>query len=624
MTRFTLPALSLGVLLIWMLQHPYGGVVDDSCLYSLFALARLHPQSLANDVFLKFGSQDHYTIFSPIFAAAIRLLGLEPAAALGTLLSQAAVAYGGWLLARRVMCVEHSLLALGLLLALPSGFGAGGPFHYLEGFLTPRQIAEGLTLMGLAVLVGSRPILGVACLFAGLLLHPIMALGGIVMAIVLYGVIPRPRVGLTLLAGAFVLTLAIAFITSSGPFARLDPQWLHIINITSPYLFVLQWTLPDWIRALPAATVLIVGILVTTKPLVRNQCCAALATACCGLLLTIVFCDLLKLQLVTGMQLWRWLWLAQVVAVLLFPVVVVDCWRSGPVTRAACLALVSTWIVPNDPLVFGIALLAIACAASAGRVSTDRRASRLVFLGSCALLAIALVINFASKINLPRPGGNSAPQAVALWLGVWAQDGILYAAVLIGVLWLSKRWPWARSAWILAAGATLACIFFLPLTWHAWTASYYNSKMYAAVASWRAAIPPEAEVIWPTLPIGAWYLLERPSYWSRHQESGDVFSRAKALEIQRRGLSLAAAMHDSFPDHHSSGPDPEDVRDRAVLTVDTGKLESAGLVRACADPQLQFVVSWGALGPSPFTPVTPDPARPADRLHLYRCADFKK
>jgi len=297
-----LTGIGLCIFLIWIMQHPYFGVIHDSVLYTLLALSRLHPQSLANDLFLKYGSEDSFTIWSPLFAAAIRLLDLEPAAALGTLLSQAAFFYGAWVLARRLMPVKDAVLALGLLIALPAYYGAMGVFSYIESFLTPRQITEALVLIALAMFLSSRRPLGAACLLMGMLLHPIMAFSGIVMVVMLYGVIPRPRQGLAILAAGMALCLTIVLTTTAGPFKRFDPPWLSVIQETSSFLFLLKWGIEDWIRVVPPVAVLVVGLLTTTSPLVRNLCWGALATACYGLLLTFIFCDLLTVQLVTEMQ----------------------------------------------------------------------------------------------------------------------------------------------------------------------------------------------------------------------------------------------------------------------------------------------------------------------------------
>ncbi len=53
--------------------------MGDAELYAVQALSRTNP-GLAHDVFLSDASQDHYTIFSPIYAFFIKRLGLQEAA----------------------------------------------------------------------------------------------------------------------------------------------------------------------------------------------------------------------------------------------------------------------------------------------------------------------------------------------------------------------------------------------------------------------------------------------------------------------------------------------------------------------------------------------------------------
>jgi len=71
-SRLGLGVVGLLGIATWALSHSYRGIFHDAGLYTLQALARLHPDSLPEDVFLKFGSQDGFTIFSPIYAAATR------------------------------------------------------------------------------------------------------------------------------------------------------------------------------------------------------------------------------------------------------------------------------------------------------------------------------------------------------------------------------------------------------------------------------------------------------------------------------------------------------------------------------------------------------------------------
>ena len=84
-SRFGLAVIALVASATWALSHSYQGLFHDAGIYTLQALARLHPDSLPGDVFLRFGSQDSFSVFSPIYASAARLLGVEQAAATLTL-----------------------------------------------------------------------------------------------------------------------------------------------------------------------------------------------------------------------------------------------------------------------------------------------------------------------------------------------------------------------------------------------------------------------------------------------------------------------------------------------------------------------------------------------------------
>src|SRR4029077_11435977 len=95
-SRLSLLVVGLLVIATWALSHSYRGIFHDAGRYTLQAMARLHPGSLSEDVFLKFGSQDGFTIWSPIYAAASRLLGVELAGATLTLVLQWGRVPGAW------------------------------------------------------------------------------------------------------------------------------------------------------------------------------------------------------------------------------------------------------------------------------------------------------------------------------------------------------------------------------------------------------------------------------------------------------------------------------------------------------------------------------------------------
>ncbi len=102
--------LSLLIIAFWLLIHPFRGVEHDSTLYTLLALGRLHPESLGQDLFVRYGTQNEFTIFSPIYATLSRAVGFERAAAVLTLWTHAGFFSCAWLLARRFMpAARHCL-----------------------------------------------------------------------------------------------------------------------------------------------------------------------------------------------------------------------------------------------------------------------------------------------------------------------------------------------------------------------------------------------------------------------------------------------------------------------------------------------------------------------------------
>jgi hypothetical protein len=66
----------LALAAIWLLTHRYFGIQHDGLFYAVQALARITPDAYAGDIFFAFGSQDDYSLFSRLYAALIRSLGL--------------------------------------------------------------------------------------------------------------------------------------------------------------------------------------------------------------------------------------------------------------------------------------------------------------------------------------------------------------------------------------------------------------------------------------------------------------------------------------------------------------------------------------------------------------------
>jgi hypothetical protein len=609
----------LFVLAAWMLRHPYTGIAHDSVLYTFLALAHLHPQLLQHDLFLRFGSQDQYTLFSPMYAQAIGALGLERAAALLTLACQIALYGCAWVFARRFMPAHLALIAIALFVALPVDYGSGRIFNVTETFLTPRLPAEALTLAGLAAAVSSRRVLAGACLLAATLLHPIIAAAGIAVLLCLL-IETRYRVAVLLVGVGLVLVSACLLFLQRGWLARFDAEWLQLVRHTSPFLYVSAWSLRDWSRASIPLAVLGVGLCASRDQRVRRMCAATLVSALTGVILSLIYCDLLHTVLVSAAQPWRWLWIAAVTATLLAVPIAHECWLRGGAWRAVPLLIGAAAIVRGDPFALALAALSALCAAALVRYES-RAPARLVVATACALLLAAAVMyslpGSSTGELIPRVAAGG--WVVGQWLRAQEGNGIWYAAALLA-LWLVRQRARSRpAAACFAIGAGVICAALLLPTSMAWTLASYPDSLRSHLAAWRRQIPPDAEVLWPVAPIGVWYLLERPSYWSLPQEAGDVFSRAKALEVHRRELLVADAMKVSGP---MQGVPPSSAGTSAAITL-AEQLDARGIARVCSDPQLAYYVSWTHLAPTPFAPITPNPRRPGTQLYLYACASFR-
>lgn len=597
--------LALCIVAMWMLEHPYLGLINDALLYALGAFARLHPGSLGHDIFLSHGSQNGYTIFSPIVAPIMRLAGVGRAAALVTLTNQAIFFGGCAVLARKLMPASLAILSVALVVTLPGLYGAKHIFWFTEPLMTARVSAEAFIIGSLACFLAGRYVLTTVCLVCGMLLHPIMALPGVVFVFLLAVGMRRPwlTVGLTV-GGLAVLTL-ISRAVPFGPVAPIDARWFQLLHGHLQYLFVSLWSVRAWGRmAVPAAT-LAVGAMASEASRCRSFCRAALAMAALGLCVSLLGCDLLRIAIVAQVQTWRWLWLSNAMAIVLLPLIAASCWRAGPANRAALLLLGASWI--SFDMRFGglIALLAAGVAAFGRRPKPGYdspwvpAAALAVVLASVAVLMESILL--APGRHAATPTGltllRSMAWAVASRWRPWASDGVLPALGFLGLWWIARRQSAALRSigpLIIVTGLSL-CAAIAPFAWHSWTNFAPSERLQARFALWRRAIPPTSEVFTTGVPLIPWFLLERPSYWSVEQMTGAVFSHRTTMELLRRETVIRGL--------HKTG-NPE--RDLDALCG--------------ADRTLGFVVTSENMGPTPFKPIAVGDSRLGAVLRLYACS----
>src|ERR1700678_3489128 len=136
-SKFATLFLALMPVTLWLALRGYHGLTDDGQIYAFQAFARLHPQ-LAGDLYLQNTSQDQFTLFSPLYAWCIDLLGLENAARLLTLLFTLWLLAAVWNFVRAVAHRDAAWLAVAFLVIVAGEYGAAGVFRILDSFLTAR------------------------------------------------------------------------------------------------------------------------------------------------------------------------------------------------------------------------------------------------------------------------------------------------------------------------------------------------------------------------------------------------------------------------------------------------------------------------------------------------------
>ena len=605
--RFESRSIALGTvcILTWALAHCYTGIVHDARLYTLQALAHLHPESLAHDGFLRYGSQDRFSIFGPLYAVVADLAGPEAAAALLTFVSQAVLAACAWLLARQLMPRSLALLAITVLLAIPGFYGAYQVFAVIEPFVTPRMLAEALVLASLAASLCERARLALVLIAMATLIHPVMAAAGIAALLWKYGGLVRPRLTASLIGLTALLLAALSYSLPPGRWGRFDTTWLELVTHRTPYLFVLQWRLDDWIWAVPPLATLLVGICLFPVGRARTLSWLALLTAASGLALTLFACDLLHLVLFTQLQPWRCLWLSTAAAALLLPAIVHTAWRAGYPGRTTALLVITGWVFGADVIGVEVAFAAVLSAVFMTRLRANE--ARLVFYGTCVLFGLTAVWRLASNLTF-TDFFYSADPLLPSWLRKvmsFTRDGAVPIAAAVCLWWLFEL-PRARVAGIAATAlACLACVCVAPSIWNRWTHRQFPPELVRQFAPWRRIIPPAAEVLWDGNPQGTWLLLERPSYISSEQTAGLVFSREVAVEMSGRASSLGSTVP---PAHFLS------------WEADSMSLARAQLESACFSGQFQYLVTGAKLDRPPLAQLSKEIWPVSGGLRLYDCA----
>jgi hypothetical protein len=598
-SKFASPVLALLLATLWLLMHGYHGLTGDGQIYAFQAFARLHPQ-LEADLYLQNTSQDQFTLFSPLYAWSIGLLGLENAARLLTLVFTAWLLAATWSFARAVMDRATTWFAVAFLLIVAGDYGASRVFQILDPFLTARLPAEALVITALACYLRGTKLLGLLLALGAMFIHPLMALPGLLLVVCLW--LPV-RAGVIAAIGGVIATLVIAIVTADLPTAShqltvMDVPWLDVVRERSQFLFLQVWSIRDWdTNAQPFISLGFTAVAVADQR-IRKLCAAAALVGAAGLAVAFIGGLIGPLAILVQGQAWRWIWIAVFAAVVLVPVTALRAWRDETCGPFCAFSAVLGWVIPG---VGGSAYMALALIFWLARVWISSHlgtGSRWVYATLGAAIGVWVSVKFWVILSAPTPSSGRASLGIVQIQDIFALK--IPAVLLCALTWWGIRS--SRRAWVPA----LLTMLLLALSICALPIAFEQTRTLAATADieefqdWEKVIPPTATVlVTPPRDVGAfvWFTLERPNYMGLNQSSGVVFSRITALEVRRRSEVLLPLADPEWKILTSlRTKSASDSRSKASARPLTAK----NLIQVCMDPLLGFVVSPEEVGFDPL------------------------
>jgi hypothetical protein len=577
------------VLLVNAVVLPYRGLYHDARLYAASIQERIEPGSLADDLYLRYGSHDSYSIFSAVMVPLARKLGLEAAFFLGYVASKVLFF---WALLRLVNALVPervpALAAMVYLAMAPLPFGGNEVFHLNESFLTPRIAACALVLLGMERVLAGRMLASAGLCALAMTLHPLMAFGGMLVVAIWWALERLPvRLFAVLCAAAVALGAMAVGIEPLGRrlFGHMDDEWHEVYMQICFFIDPAAWSAGDWLRI--ALAVGLVGMTAwQAKGADRMMCTALLLAAAAGMAGTFVAAHS-RYALLLQASPYRTLWLTELLAI---PLGFRACWRAAGfmptgINAAARLpgdhsvaSLISAFLVvllttdwnrtPFPAVLVFVAVLPVWVVFVRGLGRRPHRpdwAAR-VALGSMGLTAGLLLLWNAAvvavSLNVPARFDRDI-YLVSLLVGVGDYLFKLPLLVLtLGVVGLAQARAKPQAAETAkpqaAASEKPQAALVLAILWLLYLGGLTvldASESYAARYSARAGHVQQVAgflkeqtarqqgpvcVYWSTDLREIWFVAGAQSYLNKVQMSGCGFNRGTALEGRRRAWRIRA------------------------------------------------------------------------------------
>jgi hypothetical protein len=593
------------------LARPYCNCAHDARLYSLQVINQVETGAFADDVFLRYGSQDKFSFFSSAVAPMAATLGIRETFFALYLVFNTIFLWGLFRFIRALFADPMiSTAALIYLVTSDLFYGGHGIFAVHEQFFTPRLIATGLVFHALERIVKHGFIVAAVLLAVAIVMHPLMALGGV---LVWGGYVARLWVPTKWFYGSFaavsVLALAVLAIEpiSVQFFGYMDDDWHEMVRRAVLYNYPDAWSRFDWTNQLLAFAVAGAGIVWLFRGDVVRERFLLIATLAgiVGLTATALASWSPYALLFQG-QPYRVVWILKVLQVpLAFMVFSRCCQSTALLPRLAALGLAAFFLIVHygfNELVIFMAVFPLA--AFYWRVMDDatrpdwlwRACLTTLYIGAVGWLLyrwafvfanLDTILGFFDKADLIRVLLQMIPGV--LWLTL----------VFFAIRWVQSNGEAARLRWVCLIAAFALPTFFFAIEQTPAGRSEFTRYGDDIVFARRAidqqrgnqSAPPSiycslghAEYVWLDL--------HGTSYFDIVQTAGVMFQRETALELKRRihvvrNFEMARLRKETLfiaPEcipliekfHEAKFEDPEPTE--------------TDLVRLCQEPGLDYVV----------------------------------
>jgi len=525
-----LAGMVLGLAML-LLTHRYRGIDHDATLYLGEALRTLYPDIYVRDLYFAYGSQGAYTLFPWVLA---KLLGWFDAPALffwGALAGLLAFAWASWFCLSALLPFGQRYWAWLGVLCLPVAYGRTQIFSYAEPFLTPRPLAEAVSLVALGFAVRRNTWGALACLVFAAVLHPLQALAA-TLVLWSWAVLEDRRwlhaLWLVLPIGAAALAGVVPF---DGLLRKVDPVWWAELRGVTGQLFVTRWPQLDYqYMAFDGA---LLGLAWhSMRDGFGRLCAATLVGLLLGLVASLVLVDASHLVLPTGLQLWRVHWLAHWVAMAAFARCMALDVLARAYLRAAVMALTGllawsaiawSWL-PFAALYFALPRL---------RAHLQPRIVGLLGGIVGGAIALLLVQHVATELV--------SFKVASYRLENYAFDMRVLAYPLIGfglpiAAWLAWERMGGRKRPAIAFAGLAALLIVAALRWDVQNPQRRLMLHELGRAElFGTELPPHAQVYWHHMSlVGTWLALRRADYYDPQHLSGIAFNRGTIIETRRR------------------------------------------------------------------------------------------